>query len=169
MLVKLERLYGEKNYGDMLNRFHLIPERRGRTDRFAISISRFSVLTRDKKWCQKYYIFVNIWVLSNSECTKPHCGHSCAPESTGRLRRTRLHWAGERDTPVLFTAPRRLWCQTRMATWERGNNIVLNVSMSPLTAISWWVPISYLNGESRQHLHCVPKKTCDHVFDDKLK
>ena len=34
--------YGEKNYDDMLNRFHLIPERHGRTDRqtdrFAISI-----------------------------------------------------------------------------------------------------------------------------------
>jgi len=34
MLVKLERLgYGEKNYDDMLSRFHLIPERYGRTDR----------------------------------------------------------------------------------------------------------------------------------------
>ena len=25
--------YGEKNYDDMLSRFHLIPERHGRTDR----------------------------------------------------------------------------------------------------------------------------------------
>ena len=45
--------YGKKNYDDMLNRFHLIPERNGqtdgRTDRFAISISRVSMLTRDKK------------------------------------------------------------------------------------------------------------------------
>jgi len=48
--------YGEKNYDDMLSRFHLIPERYGRTDgqtdrqtdRFAISISRVSTLTRDK-------------------------------------------------------------------------------------------------------------------------
>ena len=52
--------YGEKNYDDMLSHFHLIPERYGRTDgqadrhtdgqtdRFAISISRVSVLTRDK-------------------------------------------------------------------------------------------------------------------------
>ena len=44
--------YGEKNYDDMLSRFHLIPERFGRTDRqterFAISISRVSMLTRDK-------------------------------------------------------------------------------------------------------------------------
>ena len=36
----------------MLSRFHLIPERHGqtdrRTDRIAISISRVSVLTRDK-------------------------------------------------------------------------------------------------------------------------
>ena len=40
--------YGEKNYDDMLSRFHLISERYGRTDgqrdrqtdRFAISISR---------------------------------------------------------------------------------------------------------------------------------
>jgi len=44
--------YGEKNCDDMLSRFHLIPERYGRTDRqtdrFAISISRVSILTRDK-------------------------------------------------------------------------------------------------------------------------
>jgi len=31
----------------MLSRFHLIPERYGQTDRFAISISRVSMLTRD--------------------------------------------------------------------------------------------------------------------------
>ena len=41
-----------KKYDDMLSRFHLIPERNGqtdgRTDRFAISISRVSMLTRDK-------------------------------------------------------------------------------------------------------------------------
>ena len=44
--------YGEKNYDDMLSRFHLIPERHGQidgqTDRFAILISRVSMLTRDK-------------------------------------------------------------------------------------------------------------------------
>ena len=48
--------YGEKNYDDVFSRFHLIPERFGRTDRqtdgqtdrFAISISRVSMLTRDK-------------------------------------------------------------------------------------------------------------------------
>jgi len=45
--------YGEKNYDDMLSRFHPIPGRYGRTDgrtdRIAISISRVSVLSRDKK------------------------------------------------------------------------------------------------------------------------
>ena len=49
--------YGEKNYDDMLSRFHLIPERYGRTDRqtdgqtdeFAMSISRVSVLTADAR------------------------------------------------------------------------------------------------------------------------
>ena len=52
--------YGEKNYDDMLSRFHLVPEHNGQTDgrtdretvrqtdRFAISISRVSMLTRDK-------------------------------------------------------------------------------------------------------------------------
>ena len=44
--------YGEKKSENMLSRFHLIPERDGRTDRqtdrFAISISRISVLMRDK-------------------------------------------------------------------------------------------------------------------------
>ena len=46
-------LYGKKNYNDMLSRFHLIPERNGRTDkqtdRFAMSISRVSMLTCDNK------------------------------------------------------------------------------------------------------------------------
>ena len=45
--------YGEKNCDDMLSRFHVIPERYGQTDvqthRFAISISRVSMLTRDNK------------------------------------------------------------------------------------------------------------------------
>jgi len=40
------------NYDNMLSRFHPIPERNGQTDgridTFAISISRVSVLTRDK-------------------------------------------------------------------------------------------------------------------------
>ena len=48
--------YGEKNYDNILSRFHLIRERNGQTDgrtdrqtdRFAISISSVSVLTRDK-------------------------------------------------------------------------------------------------------------------------
>ena len=44
--------YGEKTYDNTLSRFHLIPERYGQTDgqtdRIAISISRVSVLTRDK-------------------------------------------------------------------------------------------------------------------------
>ena len=47
--------YGEKNFDDMLSRFHLVPERNGQTDgqtdRFAISISRVSImLTRDKNF-----------------------------------------------------------------------------------------------------------------------
>ena len=45
--------YGEKKYEDTLSRFHLVPEHNGRTDRqtdrFAISISRVNMLTRDKK------------------------------------------------------------------------------------------------------------------------
>jgi len=42
----------KKNYDNMLSRFHMIPERYGhtdrQTDRIAISISRVSVLPRDK-------------------------------------------------------------------------------------------------------------------------
>jgi len=51
--------YGEKNYDNMLSRFHLIPERNGQTDGrtdghtdgrtdLLKSISRVSMLTRDK-------------------------------------------------------------------------------------------------------------------------
>ena len=40
--------YSEKNSDDMLSCFHLITERHGRTDRIAASISRISMLTRDK-------------------------------------------------------------------------------------------------------------------------
>jgi len=38
----------KKNYDNMLTSFHPIPERNGRTDIIAISISRVSMLTRDK-------------------------------------------------------------------------------------------------------------------------
>ena len=43
--------YGEKNYYDILSRFHLVYWNitDGRTDRFAISISRVSMLMRDNK------------------------------------------------------------------------------------------------------------------------
>jgi len=45
----------------MLSRFHLAPERNGqtdgRTDRFAISISRVSMLTRDEKYSKKDLVF----------------------------------------------------------------------------------------------------------------
>ena len=44
---------------DMLSRFHLVPERNGRTDgqtdRFAISISRVSMRTRDKNVVAKIF------------------------------------------------------------------------------------------------------------------
>jgi len=48
--------YSEKTMTIMLSRFHLVPERNGQMDRrtegrrnrFAISISRVSMLTRDK-------------------------------------------------------------------------------------------------------------------------
>ena len=50
--------YGEKNYVNMLSRFRLITERYGRTDRqtdrIAISISRVSVLTRDKNGYDRF-------------------------------------------------------------------------------------------------------------------
>jgi len=57
MLIKLQ-WFGycmvKKNYDNMLSRFHSIPERHGRTDGgtdgITISISRVSVLTRDKNW-----------------------------------------------------------------------------------------------------------------------
>jgi len=50
-------LYGEKNYNNTLSHFHLTPKRNGWTDRFAISISRISMLTRNKKW---FLCFENI-------------------------------------------------------------------------------------------------------------
>ena len=47
--------YGEKNYDDMLSRFHLISERYGRTDRqicyINIAHQHTALLTRDKNEC----------------------------------------------------------------------------------------------------------------------
>jgi len=52
--------YGEKNCDDMLSRFHLIPDvMDGQTERFAISISRVSMLTRDKKSRLKFSTAMN--------------------------------------------------------------------------------------------------------------
>jgi len=53
-----------KSYDNMLSRFHLILERHGQTDRFAISISRVSVLTRDKNWLPT----VNLWASRCCRC-----------------------------------------------------------------------------------------------------
>jgi len=39
------RMIGEKNHDNMLNRLHPIPERYGRTDRIAISISHVRQLS----------------------------------------------------------------------------------------------------------------------------
>ena len=44
-----------KNYDDMLSCFHLIPKRYWQTDIIAISISRVSVLMREKKVNVKRY------------------------------------------------------------------------------------------------------------------
>ena len=63
----------------MLSRFHLIPERHGqtnrradgRTDRIAISISRVSVLTRDKN-----AVFLDtmcIYIPGGFYCCATHC------------------------------------------------------------------------------------------------
>jgi len=52
--------YGAKNCDDMLSRFHLIPDvMDGQTERFAISISRVSMLTRDKKSRLKFSTAMN--------------------------------------------------------------------------------------------------------------
>jgi len=50
--------YGEKNYDDMVSRFHLVPERNGQTDgrtdrqTFAINIAHqhTALLSRDKNY-----------------------------------------------------------------------------------------------------------------------
>ena len=67
----IELPYGEKNYDDMLSRFHQVPERNGQTDgqtdrqtdRFAISISRVSMLTRDKN--NSFFTFIFAVFLLN--------------------------------------------------------------------------------------------------------
>jgi len=65
--------YGEKNCDDMLSRFHLIPERNGQTDGqtyFAISISRVSMLTRDKNLIFCYNVYTR--TIANADRT-----HNC--------------------------------------------------------------------------------------------
>ena len=51
--------YGEKNYDDMLSRFHLMLRTDGRTDRLTdlLSISRVCMLTRDKNQAYKHLCF----------------------------------------------------------------------------------------------------------------
>jgi len=77
MLIKLEWLGYRmvKNYDDMLSRFHLIPEHYGRTDRqtdiIAISISRVTVLTRDKNQHWVYQIYVQQLLLTYTDAFYP--------------------------------------------------------------------------------------------------
>jgi len=70
------RMVKIKNYGNMLSHFHLMPERHGRTDgrtdrqtdRIVISISRVSVLTRDKNGAVRQTLYDFLWVR--------HCNYS---------------------------------------------------------------------------------------------
>jgi len=59
MPVKLEWLRYptvKKNYDAVLSRFHLVPERNGRTDGQTDLLSRVSMLTRDKNGVYDKYL-----------------------------------------------------------------------------------------------------------------
>ena len=63
----------------MLSRFHLIPERYRQTDKFAISISRVSMPTRDKNdQLQHCYLMNSLYLLcmccsGSAECGMVQC------------------------------------------------------------------------------------------------
>ena len=59
-----------KNYDNTLSRVHTIPERNGQTDRYAISISRVSMLTRDKHENQK---LISIWDRRTLRAKSNYC------------------------------------------------------------------------------------------------
>ena len=97
MLVKLEWLgyrMVKKDYDDMLSRFHLIPERYGQTDgqtdRFAISISRVSMMTRNKKLKNVYSFWQN-------------------PRTWRTDKQTDTAW--RHNTPRLHDIARQQWCR----------------------------------------------------------
>jgi len=130
----------------MLSCFHLIPERNGRTnrqtdgrtdgqtDRFAISISRVNVLTRDKNYTTKRILALR---LSNNKCVskthirqmrevklcatpRPHfkgniCVADCMPLFT-RLKRLRMMSPPDikirRRPPVTYAV--YLYCSNRL-------------------------------------------------------
>ena len=66
--------YGEKNYDDVLSRFHTIPACHGQsdglTDRITISISRVSVLTRDKNELKAGLVLHTRQLKEDNESTK---------------------------------------------------------------------------------------------------
>ena len=89
--------YGEKNCDDMLSCFHLIPERNGqtdgRTDRFAISISRVSMLTRNNK-CAVFETQCSFYCgccAQRSACSqRPQSGREFTPRRSAASTRTSI-------------------------------------------------------------------------------
>jgi len=85
----------------MLSRFHLIPEHYGRTDRqtdrTAISISRVSVLTRDKNECFRFICFVSLLVSPQQpQDTREHESIMCVAGS--------LRWWTRQCRPIYNAA-----------------------------------------------------------------
>jgi len=107
----------------MLSRFHLIPERNRRTDRrthrFAISISRVSMLTRDKKsvclvrvkqliqilrWHLDSKIILILPLIFISRMNIHHRRLLATPGSSGKPLDTAVHAATDTKPPFLHTA-----------------------------------------------------------------
>ena len=121
----IELPYGEKNYDDMFSRFHLIPERYGRTggqtdgqtDRFAISISHKITVYRASAYWRAIktvilFDFVLLWTPLRapdfwSTLLNPQFDHSklrsCEDSSlytTGNCPRNNGHQRCERNSAI---------------------------------------------------------------------
>jgi len=130
--------YGEKNCYDMLSRFHLIPERYGqtdrrtddgrtdrRTDRFAISLSRVSMLTRDKN------LTLCVWRFSRTYRYRRSLAFDTMSTKTVW---NRFVWVGCRNW---FALQARLYanqlCRSRRVG-RHENHVLCDVQCD----VSWW-------------------------------
>jgi len=137
--------YGKK-YDDMLSRFHLIPERYGqtdrRTDRFAIPISRVSMLTRDKNWQGFSHSFYSVQTRQRTTVMNFSLKQTLIQQELSYrqqiARQLRTHYAEDIYRHKYYTVTLKLRSNVTQDHWKR-NHWIDHTQLSSSRVIWRWI------------------------------